>query len=92
MESKLHVGNKQCGAMLARLAVAGMTVQANFQLSLSTKGREDYQRLVGQREDDLKKMLADWKPDEHPDVLNMMRQLAHSFASSPPTRPERFGG
>lgn len=93
LESKLHVGHKQCAAMLARLSGAGMTVQTDDgQLSLSTKGREDYQRLVGQREDDLKKMLADWKPDEHPDVLNMMRQLAHSFASSPPTRPERFGG
>ena len=41
----------------------------------------------GQREADLKKMLADWKPDEHPEVVSMMRELAKSFASYPPTRP-----
>jgi hypothetical protein len=47
----------------------------------------DYQRPLQQREADMKKMLADWKPDEHPEVVQMMRQLAQSFASSPPTRP-----
>ena len=46
-----------------------------------------YLRLVRQREADLKKMLADWKPDEHPEVVSMMRELAKSFASYPPTRP-----
>jgi hypothetical protein len=55
--------------------------------SLSAKGWADYQRLVRQREANLKKMLADWKPDEHPEVVQMMRKLAQSFASSPPARP-----
>ena len=60
---------------------------ADGKFTLSAKGQADYQRLVRQREADLKKMLADWKPDEHPEVVHMMRQLAQSFASSPPARP-----
>ena len=56
-------------------------------LELSDKGRADYRRLLQQREQDLKDMLAGWEPDEHPDVRAMMRELANSFASTPPTRP-----
>jgi hypothetical protein len=42
---------------------------------------------VRQREEDLNLMLADWHPDQHPDVKAMMRELANSFASSPPVKP-----
>ena len=88
LEGRLHVAAGQCQGLLARLVAAGMASgAADGKFTLSAKGQADYQRLVRQREADLKKMLADWKPDEHPEVVQMMRQLAQSFASSPPARP-----
>jgi hypothetical protein len=78
----------QCEGLLARLVAADMaSASETGRFALSAKGQGDYQRLVRQREADLKKMLADWKPDEHPEVVQMMRKLAQSFASSPPARP-----
>ena len=75
-------------ALLARLVAAGMVMESgDGSLELSDKGRADYRRLLQQREQDLKDMLAGWEPDEHPDVRAMMRELANSFASTPPTRP-----
>ena len=88
LEGRLDVASGQCWGLLARLVAAGMaSASETGTYTLSDKGRADYQRLLGQREADMKKMLADWKPDEHPEVVQMMRQLAQSFASSPPTRP-----
>ena len=88
LESRLRMAGGQCEGLLARLLAAGMaSASETGTFSLSAKGQADYQRLVRQREADLKKMLADWKPDEHPEVVQMMRKLAQSFASSPPARP-----
>ena len=53
---------------------------------LTADGRAAYGRLVRQREDDLRHMLADWDRNEHPDVRAMMRELAKSFASTPPVK------
>jgi len=88
LQSNLKISERQIGDLLGRLIAArAVGVSKDGEYALTTKGQEDYQRLVAQREDDLKKMLADWKPDEHPEVVHMMRELARSFASSPPLRP-----
>ena len=88
LEARLQMAGGQCEDLLARLLDTGMaSASETGTFSLSAKGAADYQRLVRQREVDLRKMLADWKPDEHPEVLLMMRELAKSFASYPPTRP-----
>jgi EmrB/QacA subfamily drug resistance transporter len=88
LESRLRMAGGQCEELLARLLAAGMaSASETGTFALSAKGSADYQRLVRQREADLKKMLADWKPDEHPEVVQMMRKLAQSFAISPPARP-----
>jgi len=71
----------------ALVAARTVTDAPDGRVALTVRGREDYQRLVRQREDDLSKMLADWRPEEHPEVVHMMRELARSFASSPPLRP-----
>ncbi len=82
------MSDAQLSALLARLVAAGMATEApDGVLELSAKGRADYRRLLQQREEDLKKMLADWRPEEHPDVKAMMRELANSFASTPPVKP-----
>lgn len=88
LERRLNLPEPQCAKLLNGLLAARAAAQAAAgRFSLTTKGREDYQRLVEQREEDLRKMLADWKPEEHPEVVHMMRELARSFASSPPSRP-----
>jgi EmrB/QacA subfamily drug resistance transporter len=89
LEQRLRIGDAQCARLLARLVATGMLVElADRGFELSDKGRHDYRRLLQQREQDLKDMLADWSPDEHPDVRAMMRELANSFATTPPTRPD----
>jgi len=88
LEKRLNMSGAQFSDLLARLAATGMASEApNGILALSAKGSADYRRLLQQREDDLKTMLADWQPEQHPDVERMMRDLAKSFASSPPVRP-----
>ncbi len=88
LERRSRIDDAQCAALLARLVATGMATQAPGEVfELSAKGRSDYQRLLQQREEDLKTMLADWHPDRHPDVLAMMRELANSFARTPPERP-----
>lgn len=56
-------------------------------IEMTEKGRELYARLLRQREENLAKMLADWDSNEHPEVRALMRELATSFASSPPVKP-----
>jgi len=88
LEQRLRIDGPQCARLVDRLAALGLaTGSSNRSFELSDKGRAEYQRLLRQREQDLKEMLADWEPDEHPDVREMMRQLANSFASTPPARP-----
>ena len=88
LQKGLNMTARQSGELLDRLVAArAVDPTPDRKYILSSKGREDYRRLVAQREDDLRKMLADWKPEEHPEVVDMMRQLAGSFASSPPSRP-----
>ena len=88
LQSRLSIAGEDCSSLLDRLVEAGMaTATSDGDFELSAGGHAAYLRLVGQREADLKKMLADWKPDEHPEVVSMMRELAKSFASYPPTRP-----
>jgi EmrB/QacA subfamily drug resistance transporter len=88
LEQRLRIDGPQCARLVDRLAALGLANgSSDRSFELSDKGREEYQRLLRQREQDLKEMLADWEPDEHPDVREMMRQLANSFASTPPARP-----
>jgi EmrB/QacA subfamily drug resistance transporter len=89
LEKRLNMNDAQFSDLLERLAATGMASEApDGMLALSAKGSSDYQRLLQQREDDLKAMLADWRPEQHPDLERMMRDLAKSFASTPPVRPQ----
>jgi DNA-binding MarR family transcriptional regulator len=71
-----------------RLEAAGMAREApgGF-VELTDSGRSLYERIVRRREEDLAHMLADWNRNEHPEVRAMMKELAKSFASSPPVKP-----
>lgn len=71
-----------------RLEDAGMAREASGGfVELTESGKALYQRLLKQREENLAHMLADWDSNEHPEVRALMREMAQSFASSPPIKP-----
>jgi DNA-binding MarR family transcriptional regulator len=71
-----------------RLEAAGMAREAPTGFAeLTDSGRDVYARLLRQREGNLATMLADWNRNEHPEVRALMKELAKSFASSPPVKP-----
>lgn len=87
LEGRLKTRPGQCDELLGRLTAAGMVTRTPAGLyEFSGDGRAGYERLLKRREHDLEEMLADWDRNEHPDVRAMMRELAKSFASAPPTR------
>lgn len=87
LEGRLEIGGTQCADLLGRLVAKGMATRSAAGLyELSGKGRAGYEHLLTRREQDLEEMLADWDRNEHPDVRAMMKELAKSFASAPPTR------
>jgi len=87
IERRLKTRPGQCDELLGRLMAAGMVTRTPTGLyELSGAGRAGYERLLERREHDLEEMLDDWDRNEHPDVRAMMRELAASFASAPPTR------
>jgi hypothetical protein len=85
--AKLIMADPQRSQIFSRLAASGMarrTPDGSFELT--EQGTRAYDRLISQRENDLRHMLADWNRNEHPDVKAMMRDLAKSFASTPPVK------
>ena len=54
-------------------------------LKLTTRGREDYERLVAARCAGLRELLAGWRPDEQPEVQRMIDSLARDLVSRIPT-------
>lgn len=74
--------------LFSRLEAADMARDApgDF-IELTDAGRTLYGRLLRQREENLAQMLADWDSNEHPEVRALMKELATSFASSPPVKP-----
>ncbi len=90
LQSRLSIAGDDCTSLLDRLVAAGMaTATERRRLRVERRGQADYLRLVGQREADLKKMLADWKPDEHPEVVLMMRELAQIVRQLPADAAKR---
>jgi DNA-binding MarR family transcriptional regulator len=87
LEGRLRIATRQCAELLGRLVASGMATRSEDGLyELSEAGRAGYERLIERREADLEEMLADWDRNQHPDVRAMMKELARSFAATPPAR------
>ncbi|MBA2126492.1 MFS transporter [Hyphomicrobium methylovorum] len=56
-------------------------------VELTDDGRVAYARLLEAREDDLRHMMSEWKPEQHPEVLALMQELVNTFARTPPVKP-----
>ncbi|MGP7998777.1 MAG: DHA2 family efflux MFS transporter permease subunit, partial [Streptosporangiaceae bacterium] len=49
---------------------------------LTTTGRAAYQGLLQAREDQLRKLCADWHPDRHPQLQALLTTITHQLAAS----------
>jgi DNA-binding MarR family transcriptional regulator len=54
-------------------------------ITLTTEGREDYERLIAARCAGLRELLAGWRPEEQPEVQRMVDSLARDLVSRIPT-------
>lgn len=57
---------------------AGLETQGLFE-SLTPKGQIAIDALVKAREDGMTKLLERWEPDQHPDVIKMIKELSESI-------------
>ena len=57
--------------------------------SVTADGRAMLDRLASAREAGIARLLEGWQPEQHEDVLAMVRRLAHSLAERAPDASTR---
>lgn len=88
LERRLAVDEAQSARLFAGLLASGMAAEAGDDVvELTSAGRAAYDRLLRRREDDLRHMLSEWDRNEHPEVRALLREMASSFARTPPVKP-----
>ena len=75
------------GLMLTVTAASRAAETGGGVIALTPEGRAAYDRLLRRREDDLRHMLSEWDRNEHPEVRALLREMANSFARTPPVKP-----
>jgi DNA-binding MarR family transcriptional regulator len=53
-------------------------------VALTTRGREDYERLVAARCAGLRELLVGWRPDEQEELQRLVDELARDLVSAIP--------
>jgi hypothetical protein len=53
-------------------------------ITLTSSGRESYERLVAARCDNLRELLKGWNPEEHPDLQRLIDQLGRDLVRKIP--------
>jgi EmrB/QacA subfamily drug resistance transporter len=87
---RLAIDDVQADNLFAGLERAGMAREAGGDsIELTREGRAAYDRLLRKREDDLRHILSEWDRNEHPEVRKLLREMASSFARTPPINPDR---
>jgi DNA-binding MarR family transcriptional regulator len=56
-------------------------------ITLTTPGREDYERLVAARSAGLRDLLSGWDPDDHPQLRQLIDKLGRDLVSEIPAPP-----
>ncbi len=56
-------------------------------ITLTTSGRDDYERLVAARCSRLNELLAGWRPDQQPELQQLVDRLGRDLVSDIPTPP-----
>jgi EmrB/QacA subfamily drug resistance transporter len=83
--ARLSVEDQQRARLFTGLVASGLASEAGDLIELTPMGKAAYARLLRNREDDLRHMLSEWDPHEHPEVRALLHEMAGSFASTPPT-------
>jgi EmrB/QacA subfamily drug resistance transporter len=60
---------------------------ADGTVTLTSPGRDDYERLVAAKCAGLRELLAGWRPDQQPELMNMVDALGRDLVSSMPEPP-----
>jgi EmrB/QacA subfamily drug resistance transporter len=83
LEAQLAVDAKQVSAALEQLRRKEL-VEIDGQVTLTSSGKERYERLVAARCAKLRELLEGWNPEEHPDLQRLTDQLARDLVREIP--------
>jgi DNA-binding MarR family transcriptional regulator len=82
----LHITTDDLDARLTELVAAGylkaVTADRNRPLTLTDTGEESLGRLFAARQDRISHLLAGWRPEEHPELLQLLSRFTHELAAS----------
>lgn len=84
LEAQLAVDAQQLSPALEQLRRKGL-VHTNGEITLTSSGRESYERVVAARCDKLRELLDGWDPEEHPDLQRLIDQLGRDLVRKIPT-------
>ena len=85
---QLGVDEQPVGAALAQLRERSLVhVEAAGTITLTTSGREDYERLVAARSKRLRELLAGWRPEQEAELRRLVDGLARDLVSEIPAPP-----
>jgi EmrB/QacA subfamily drug resistance transporter len=69
-----------------RLVAGGLLDQADGTLTITDSGRTLAERLFATRGEALGRLLAGWRPDDHPELTQLLRDLAEDSLGTPEDR------
>ena len=70
------VGVDHGGPYVDRLVAVGMVVRADGRLNLTPVGQAAADRLFAARRDGLRALLADWSPEQHAELADLLNHLS----------------
>ena len=70
------VGVDHGGPYVDRLVAVGMVVRADGRLNLTPAGQAAADRLFAARRDGLRALLADWSPEQHAELADLLNHLS----------------
>ena len=83
LEAQLGADAQQLSPALEQLRRKAL-VHTNGEITLTSSGRESYERLVAARCDKLRELLDGWNPEEHPDLQRLIDQLGRDLVREIP--------
>jgi len=88
LSEQLHVDAHTVGEALGQLRQRSLVhSQDDGTITLTTSGRDDYERLVAARCAGLRELLAGWRPDQQPELQRLVDKLGRDLVSEIPTPP-----
>jgi hypothetical protein len=82
LAARLRVPDERVRPLLADLRALGLLEPAVPHLTPA--GEEAATRLTQVRSDEVRTLLEDWGPEQHPEVLQLVNRFARSLSRTPP--------